>query len=202
MMRLLFISHIFPDAQDPWRGIENVALLHTLADRWDIRAVVLRPIRAWSGGHGWHPRAADVKFRPEFAAVPTLKILGTGWNVRRAARALRKPLNRLRRDWHFDAVLAGPLLPGTCAVSRLANEFQFRFVALSVQDETGQRLGAAGPRKIVASGLARAAGVVTDNPALSALLSQSGFRKDRMTLISSQESAAEACHRLLLPTLG
>ncbi|MEO6786230.1 MAG: hypothetical protein ABI318_08865 [Chthoniobacteraceae bacterium] len=200
MMRLVFISHVFPDAQDAWRGLENVALLHALSDRWDIRAVALRPVGAFSRSHGWHPRAADVKFRPEFAAVPTLSILGAGWNVRRAARALRKPLTRLRRDWHFDAVLAAPLLPGTCAVARLANEFQFRFVALSVQDEAAQQLGGGAAPKIIASALTRAAGVVTDSTALSALLSKTGFRKDRMTFISSQESAAEACHRLLLPT--
>jgi len=200
-MRLVFISHVFPDAQDAWRGLENVALLHALSDRWDIRAVVLRPVRAWSGAHEWHPRAADVKFRPEFAVAPTLSFLGMGWAVRSAARALRKPLDRLRRDWHFDAVLTSSLLPGTCAVARLANEFQFRFVALSIQDEAAQRPGG-GTSKLVASALSRAAGVVTDSDALSALLSKTGFRKDRMTLISSQDSAPEACHRLLLPTAG
>ena len=201
-MRLLFISHIFPDGNDPWRGIENVALLHTLSDRWDIRAVVPRPIRAWSRGHGWHPRAADVKFRPEFVAAPVLRILGTGWTVRRTARALRKPLDRLRRDWHFDAVLCASLLPDACAVSRLASEFQFRFVALAIGDESEKQLGSAGTGKILASHLARAAGVVTDSSALGALLSKTGFRKERMTLVASQENAAEACHRLLLPTRG
>ena len=201
-MRLLFISHIFPDGHDAWRGIENVAMLHALADRWEIRAVALRPVRLWSRGPGWHPRAADVAFRPEFVATPTLRILGTRWNIRRAARALRKPLDRLRRDWHFDAVLCASLLPDACAVSRLANEFQFRFVALSLQDESEKRLGNAGTRKLIAAHLARAAGVVSDSPALSALLSQTGFRKDRMTLVTTHESAAEACHRLLLPVRG
>ena len=201
-MRLLFISHIFPDGHDSWRGIENVALLHSLADRWEIRAVVLRSVGMWSRGGGWHPRAADVAFRPEFVAAPTLRILGPGWNVRRAARALRKPLGRLRRDWHFDAVLCASLLPGACAVSRLANEFQFRFVALSLQDEAEPRLCKTGVRKIVASSLSRAAGVVTDSAPLGTLLSQTGFRKERLTLVSLHQTAAEACHRLLLPTRG
>ena len=201
-MRLLFISHIFPDGHDPWRGIENVAMLHALADRWEIRAVALRPVRLFSKSKGWHPRAADVAFRPEFVATPTLPILGTGWNIRRAARALRKPLDRLRRDWHFDAVLCAALLPDACAVSRLANEFQFRFVALSLQDESEKRLGNASTRKLIAANLARAAGVVSDSSALAALLSKTGFRKDRMTQVNTQESAAEACHRLLLPVRG
>jgi hypothetical protein len=195
-MRLLFISHIFPDGNDPWRGIENVALLHSLTDRWEIRAVILRH------ASGCHPRAADVAFRPEFVPAPAPNFLGTCWNIRRTAAALRKSLDRLRRDWHFDAVLAAALLPGTCAVSRLADEFQFRFVTLSLKDETEPRLAESGTRKIIASHLARAAGVVTDSSALSGLLSQIGFRKERMTLVSTQETAAEACHRLLLPVRG
>ncbi len=87
-------------------------------------------------------------------------------------------------------------------VSRLADEFQFRFVVLSLQDESAQRLGSGGARKIVASHLRRAAGVVTDSSALSELLSKSAFRQDRLTLVSTHESAAEACHRLLLPVRG
>lgn len=201
-MRLLFISHLFPDGSDPWRGLENIAMLQTLANRWEIRAVALRAVRMWSGQAGWHPRAADVAFRPEFVATPTLPMLGTSWNVRRAAGALRKRLDRLRRDWHFDAVLVAGLLPDACVVSRLADEFQFRFVVLSLHDESEKKLGDAGSKKIIASHLSHAAGVVTDSSALSALLSKATFRKDRMTLVSTQESAAEACHRLLLPVRG
>jgi len=195
-MRLLFVSHIFPDGNDPWHGLENVALLHSLADRWETRAVILRHAA------GCHPRAADVAFRPEFVPSPAPNFLGTGWNIRRTAAVLRKPLDRLRRDWHFDAVLAASLLPGACAVSRLADEFQFRFVTLALHDEAEPRLAESGTRKIIASHLARAAGVVTDSSALTSLLSQNGFRKERMTLVSTHETAAEACHRLLLPVRG
>ena len=195
-MRLLFVSHIFPDGGDAWRGLENVALLGALSDRWQSRAIVLRH------DPGCHPRAADVSFRPEFITVPKPNFLGLGWHLRSVASALRKPLDRLRRDWPFDAVLCASLLPGACAIARLADEFQFRFVALSVNDEAAPRLAESGVRKTVATNLARAAGVVTDNPALTGLLSQFGFRKERMTQIASQESAAEACHRLLLPVRG
>ncbi len=191
-MRLLFISHIFPDGSDAWAGLENVALLKTLSDRWQIRAIILRHTP------GCHPRAADVAFRPEFVTVPKPNFLGLAWNVRRVAGALRKTLDRVRRDWHADAVLAAPLLPGACAVSRLAAEFQFRFVALSIQDESTPHLGEKSVRKLVASSLSRAVGVVSDSEALALLLSQTGFRNERMTLVSSP-AAAEACHRLLLP---
>lgn len=201
-MRLIFISHVFPDGNDAWRGLENVALLQSLSDRWEVRALILRSVGPWPRRHAWHSRAADVAFRPEFVPVPTMGFLGKRWHARQAARALRRPLALLRRDWRFDAVLCGSLFPSACAASRLAVEFQFRFVALSVQDESARRISGAGTRGLVAASLARSAGVVTDSQELSALLSQSRFRKERVTLISGADSASEACHRLLLPVRG
>lgn len=192
MNRLLFISHIFPDGNDSWSGLENVALLKSLADRWQIRAVILRHTA------GCHPRAADVAFRPEFVTVPKPNFLGLAWHCRRVAAALRGTLNRIRRDWPVETVLTAPLLPASCAVARVAAEFQLRFVALSLQDEAAPHLGGKSLRKLVASSLSRASGVVSDSETLSVLLSQSGFRNERMILATPGPVAAEACHRLLL----
>jgi hypothetical protein len=200
-MRLLFISHLFPDGQDPECGIESIDVLHALADRWEIRAVALRPVSPFSGGN-WHPRAADVALHPEFVAAPTFPIFGTRWNHTLAARALRRPLNRLRRDWPFDTVLCSSLHPDACAVSRLVDEFRFRFVTLALGPGTESGLGSSPSRKIISTHLSRASGVVTDSPALTALLAKAGFRKERMILASALPVAAEACHRLLLPTRG
>lgn len=200
-MRLLFISHLFPDGQDPERGIESIEILRALADRWEIRAVALRPGPLWSGGD-WHPRAADVALRPEFVATPTLPIFGTRWNPRLAARALRKTFDRLRRDWPFDAVLCSSVHPDACAVSRLVDEFRFRFVTLALGPETDRFLSTSASRSLINSLLSRASGVVTDSNALIAILSKAGFRKERMILASARPVAAEACHRLLLPTRG
>ena len=42
-MRLLFVSNLFPDAQEPSRGLENADILRALADRWEIRVLAVRP---------------------------------------------------------------------------------------------------------------------------------------------------------------
>jgi hypothetical protein len=201
-MRLLFISHLFPDGLDPGCGSDSIEILAALADRWEIRAVALRPVPLGSRGGVWHPRAADVALHPEFIATPRLPIFGTRWNHRLAARALRKPLDRLRRDWPFDAVLCSSLHPDACAVSRLVDEFRFRFVTLGFGTGADRCLGSSLLRKMIASHLSRAAGVVTSSTALIALLSKAGFRKERMIAASALPVAAEACHRLLLPTRG
>ena len=44
-MRLLFISNLFPDAQQPWRGLDNATLLHemrALRPEADIRVLCMR----------------------------------------------------------------------------------------------------------------------------------------------------------------
>lgn len=200
-MRLLFISHLFPDGQEPGLGVESIDVLQALSDRWEIRAVALRPVSPFSSGN-WHPRAADVALHPEFVATPQFPIFGTRWNHRLAARALRKTLDRIRRDWHCDTVLCSWLHPDACAVSRLVDEFHFRFVALALGGGTDRCLGSSLSRRIIATHLARASGVVTDNVVLTALLAGAGFRKERMIAAASTRAAAEACHRLLLPTRG
>jgi hypothetical protein len=197
-MHLLFISDAFPDAQQPERGLESVSLLHALADRWEIRAFIPRPLPLGARA-GWLPRAADVAFHPVFTAARSLPLIGGRVNPALCARSLRKPLDLLRRDWQFDVVLCSGLHPEVCAVSRLVDEFHFRFVVVAVGGGTDECLRSSSKSRLVARRIARAAGVVTSSPALTALLSKIGFRKDRITQSPTWETAAEACHRLLLP---
>jgi predicted transcriptional regulator len=77
-----------------------------------------------------------------------------------------------------------------------------RFVTLALGPETDRFLSTSPSRGLIYSQLSRASGVVTDSTALIAVLSKAGFRKERMILASAQPVAAEACHRLLLPTRG
>ena len=198
-MRLLFVSNLFPDAQEPSRGIENADILHALADRWEIRVLAVRPVLLWSR-RNWHPRAADVNLRPVFQPVTQLPI-GRRWNHRLYAGGLRKRLGVIRRDWHFDAVLTAWLHPDACALALLRDEFQFRFVVIAPDSDTRHFLQASGYRKIITSHLSRASGIVTSSSELTAVLSKAGFRKDRIHPAATFAMTVEACHRLLLPTL-
>jgi hypothetical protein len=197
-MHLLFISSEFPDAGNPDLGLDNVSMLNALADRWEIRAYVPRAVPLGARGV-WQPRAADVAFHPEFVAAPRVPLLGALCNHRLCARALRKPLDLLRRDWQFDAVLCSGLFPEVCAVARLIDEFHFRFVTVAVGPQADEALKGSSHRKAVARHIRRAVGVVTSSSPLMALLTKIGFRKDRVTFSSNWGTAAEACHRLLLP---
>lgn len=177
-VRLLFISNLFPDTREPYRGLDNATLLHALAPRWEIRAVALRPMLPWRGAQ-WQPRAADVAFRPEYVRVPYIPKLG-GWNHRLYARALRKRLASLRRGWAWDAVLCAWLFPDACAVERLRDEFGFHYTAIAQGTDAHQYLKMPARRAVMLGHLKGASGIVTRSAELARLLAEAGLRKDRL----------------------
>jgi teichuronic acid biosynthesis glycosyltransferase TuaC len=178
-VRLLFISNLFPDMREPYRGLDNAALLHALASRWEIRAVALRPMLPFSRAN-WQPRAVDVALRPDYVRVPYVPKFGGRWNHRLYARALRRPLAALRRGWAWDAVLCAWLFPDACAVERLREEFGFPFTAIAQGSDVHQYLKMPARRAVMLEHLKGAKGIITRSAELARLLAEAGLRKDRL----------------------
>ena len=122
-MRLLFISNLFPDTTQPWRGLDNVTLLHemrALRPEADIRVICLRP------GHGfWRgapcpmkPRAGDEVLHPTYGWAPYIPKLG-GCNDRLFALAVKQALKSLPQNWKPDVLLVPWLFPDACGVNRV-----------------------------------------------------------------------------------
>src|SRR5262249_6561377 len=129
-MRLLFVSNLFPDCRDVYRGLDNATVLHALRDRMEIRVLALRPTLPFRRG-AWQPRQQDAIFQPRFVPVHYLPKIGHRWNHLLYARSLRAEFETLRREWPFDAVLASWLYPDACATARLLRGSNTRFVAIA-----------------------------------------------------------------------
>ncbi len=179
MKRLLFISNLFPDASEPYRGLDNATLLHALSDRWDIRVLALRPTLSWAKAE-WMPRAADVALRPTYVATRYVPKFGHRWNHLLYARALRPALERVRRDWSFDTVLCSWLFPDACAVARLSEEFNFRYAAIAQGSDVHQYLRVPARRAVMKRHLASASAIITRSADLARQLAGVGLRKDRL----------------------
>lgn len=124
-MRLLFISNLFPDANQPWRGLDNVTLLHAmrrLRPEADIRVLCLRPGHGfWSGGKcPLIPRPGDEVLHPSYAWAPYLPKFG-GLNDHLFKLAVKRALRSLPAGWRPDALLVPWLFPDACGV-HLADE--------------------------------------------------------------------------------
>ena len=172
-MRLLFISNLFPDTREPYRGLDNATVLHQLAAQWDIRALALRPTLPLRSG-AWTARKEDSRLQPEYLAVPYLPKIGSRWNHRLMARALREPLRHLRARFPFDAVLSSWIYPDSCAVAQLSGEMGFPFVSIAQGSDVHQYLAHPVRRKIIAHALPAASAVITRSAELARLLAAAG----------------------------
>jgi glycosyltransferase involved in cell wall biosynthesis len=180
-LKLLFVSNLFPDIAEPYRGLDNATLLHHLADRWEIRVLAIRP--TLSPFRAWHPREQDATFSPEYIAVPYVPKIGSRWNHRLMARSLRGRLLKLREQFAFDVVLSSWIFPDSCAISELAQELDFPFVAIAQGSDVHQYLQIPARREIIARLLPHAASVITRSGELARLLADAGLPRERLHTI-------------------
>jgi glycosyltransferase involved in cell wall biosynthesis len=121
-MRVLFISNLFPDAEQPWRGLDNVTLLHAmraLRPEVDFRVLCLRP------GHGFwlnkacllKPRTSDEVLQPSYHWAPYVPKFG-GLNDRLFSWAVERALRSLPNDWRPEALVVPWLFPDASGVHR------------------------------------------------------------------------------------
>ncbi|MEI8108358.1 MAG: glycosyltransferase [Verrucomicrobiota bacterium] len=178
-MRLLFISNLFPDTKEPYRGLDNATILHSLADRWDTRVIALRPTLPFRSSLA-SPRPEDRLFKPHFLPVPYLPKIGSRWNHRLIARSLRQPLLDLRKSFPFDVVLSSWIYPDSCAVAHLAKELDFPLVSIAQGSDVHQYLSHPVRRKIIAQSLPQASAIITRSAELARLLATTGLPKENL----------------------
>lgn len=176
-MKLLFVSNLFPDTAEPYRGLDNVTLLHHLADRWEIRVLAVRP--TWRP-RSWQPRPQDAKFAPRYIAAPYIPKIGSRWNHRLMARALREPVRELRQRFAFDVVLSSWMFPDSCAIAELSPELDFPFAAIAQGSDVHQYLQIPTRREIMTRLLPRASAIITRSGELARLLAGAGLAQERL----------------------
>lgn len=166
---LLFISNLFPDAAEPYRGLDNATLLHQLRAHFEIRVISPRPALPFAR-RARRPRAQDEVFAPLYLRTPYVPKAGSRFNHLLMARALRPALRDLRAGFPFDLVLVSWVFPDGCAVARLAGETGFPFVIIAQGSDVHQYLRIPARRAIIARSLPAAAAVITRSAQLGRLL--------------------------------
>jgi glycosyltransferase involved in cell wall biosynthesis len=128
----------------------------------------------------WRCRHADRQLNPVYVATPYVPKIGSRWNHRLMASALRDPLKKIRAQFAFDAVLASWLYPDACAVAVLAAELEFPFAAIAQGSDVHQYLGLPVRRRIMLELLPRASAIVTRSAELARLLAEAGLRREQL----------------------
>jgi teichuronic acid biosynthesis glycosyltransferase TuaC len=188
-MRLLFVSNLFPDQREPYRGLDNATLLHALRDRAEIHTLALRPALPWSRRH-WKARAEDASLRPQYVRTSYIPRIGHRWNHLLYARAIRPALAALRQAAPFDAVLASWLFPDACAVARILKTSSERFVAIAQGSDVHHYLRIPARKKIITTELHSTSAIVTRSAELARLLAEAGLPQERLHPIYNGVDAA------------
>ncbi|MEZ0274781.1 MAG: glycosyltransferase, partial [Roseimicrobium sp.] len=175
--RLLFVSNLFPDGAEPYRGLDNATVLHHLRDRWDIRVVALRPtLKAWlpATQKRWEPRPQDTLFAPQYLPVRHVPKVGGLFNHHLVRTALRPVLQRLKKDFAWDVILASWLFPDGCAAQAVAKELGTPCALIAQGSDVHRYLKSVPRRRATLEAVAGGAAVITRSKSLATLLAQAG----------------------------
>lgn len=180
-MKLLFVSNLFPDQREPWRGLDNVTLLHALrqeAPDLDIRVLAFRPALGLPGllPH-LRPRAGDEVLRPTYHKALYLPKFG-GWNHHLFAFSLASAVKHALADFQPDRILAPWLFPDACgAAASLAG---VPLVAVAQGSDVHQYLSMPARRRAIMRLCGQARGIVTRSKDLRQRLITAGADEGRV----------------------
>jgi teichuronic acid biosynthesis glycosyltransferase TuaC len=176
--KLLFVSNLFPDAAEPYRGLDNATVLHHLAAHYQIRVVSPRPwLPGFSRGKGKKtPRPEDAVFAPIYVRSPYLPKIGALANHRLMATALRAPMRALHSAFPWQRVLGSWLFPDGWAVQRVTRAIapQAPVTLIAQGSDVHVYLRSPGRRRAILQTLEQVSGTITRSGSLSELLAAAG----------------------------
>lgn len=183
-MKVLFISNLFPDRDEPNRGLVNARLLRHLSSFAEVRVLALRPhMRGWLAR--WSAKRSlpeDAAFKPRYAWVPYLPKLG-GINHRFYATALKSSIEEIRATFPFDVVLASWLYPDAAAVSQVAQSLGFPFVCVAQGSDVHQYLKMDSRRPMIIGAVNNSARTIARSGELARLLLGDGAEENKLKVI-------------------
>jgi teichuronic acid biosynthesis glycosyltransferase TuaC len=178
-MKVAFVSNLFPDTTEPYRGLDNATVLHHLPG-CEIRAIAPRPQLPFRSSGARSCRPVDAPFQPVYPAAFYIPKVGSLFNHRLFATAIRKPLLQLREKFSYDAILCAWTYPDAAAVARLQSELKVPFVAIVQGSDAHVYLRMASRRPIIVDAMNQASAVITRSAKLAHLLQESGVAKEKL----------------------
>lgn len=130
MRKGLFVSNLFPDAEESYRGLDNATVLDQLAGEFDFRVLSPRPSLAL-GKRAWQCREEDALFEPRYFPVGYVPKLGSLANHWLMYRGLKREMVRLHERFPFEFVLVSWLYPDGWAASKVGQELGIPVVTIA-----------------------------------------------------------------------
>ncbi len=184
-MKLLFISNLFPDERESYRGLDNVTLLHHLREYCEVRVIAARPA-IW-GSAKWRqeyrPRAEDSCFKPVYVPVPYLPKIGDRINHRLFGRAIQSAFREMHQGFPFDRILCAWAYPDACGVLDLANQVGVPMVVITQGTDVHTYLNMPVRRRLITASLSQAQAVINRSQDLARRLAEAGVPETKLKVV-------------------
>jgi glycosyltransferase involved in cell wall biosynthesis len=174
VQKLLFVSNLFPDQQEPLRGLDNAVLLRTLGRDLDIRVLSPRPTRRSQSARGPRALPEDDDFAPAYQSVPYVPRFGSRWNAHLMRRWMKPAFEQIVDKFSPEAVLVSWLFPDACATVPLSEQHGLPTVLITQGTDTHSYIESASRRRQILAAIDAADGVVCRSADLGKRLANAG----------------------------
>jgi teichuronic acid biosynthesis glycosyltransferase TuaC len=196
-VKVLFISNLFPDTLEPYRGLDNATLLHHLSSTYEIRVLSPRPTLAFV--EWWNHRSAricrpmDTRFKPAYLKSYYVPKIGSLVNHQLFARAIQEPVRAIHREFPFDRILCSWTYPDGCAVAKVAQEMNKPFVMIAQGSDVHSYLRMPTRRRLITAAANVSRGTITRSAELARLLNEAGVSKNKLHPVYNGVDFATFC---------
>ncbi len=185
LRRLLFVSNLFPDSRESYRGLDNVTVLHELRKRHACEVRVIAP-RAWLPGLAaradWPPqsREVDACFAPRYVRAAYVPRFGSRFNHHLMRLSLARTLRQLRQEFPWDVLLASWLYPDGWAAAAEARRFATPCVLIAQGTDVHTYLKMPARKRRILEAVGWSAGVITRSRSLASMLAAAGAESNKL----------------------
>jgi glycosyltransferase involved in cell wall biosynthesis len=187
IMKVLFVSNLFPNPHEPTRGIFNFHQVRHLAKLAEVRVVV--PIsRSFIRG-----RYVTTKPVPPETELDGLNVshpvawylpsIGTPLNAWLYALSLAPVIKRIHHEFPFDVILANWAYPDACGMARIARHWKVPLVASISGSDVNVQMTLPTHRHQILHMLAQASATITRSQALKDVLVSHGAGADKIKVL-------------------
>lgn len=187
-MRLLFISNLFPDTAERYRGQDNAEVLRRLVARgYEVRVISPRPV-LWPKRRGsqWADRTArpdEAAMAPVYPLYRYLPKIGGLANHLFLRAALRPVVAEVMATFRPEVVLCSWAFPDTVAAAPLLRAAEVPFVGLVQGTDVHGYLASARRRRLIVGALTLAETVICRSGDLGRRLAEAGVPADRLRTV-------------------
>lgn len=193
-MKVLFISNLFPDSREDYRGQDNANLLHRLSAHCEVRALSTRPCLPSFHPRSFVPREKDVGLHPEFIPYYYIPKVGSLFNHLLYFYSTRPTIRRLVSEFFPDVILSSWSFPDSCAISMMTKAWNLPLVSICQGSDVHMYMEFPLRSQVIRANLVNADRIIPRSHKLGKILVDAGFAPAQVKPVYNGVDTSIFCH--------